>query len=171
MKTRGFTLTEMLVVLAILGVLLGVGIPVGRSAVAKSRGAACLGNLRSLGVALEGYLQEHQQFMPDIDSGRADKTGEAGEVPVLETVLMPYVESSDAFHCPEDFEEFERSGSSYAWNTTQSGRHVTRLSFFGIKDRPDQIPLITDKEAWHPSGTNILYADRSASNRIRFAVD
>jgi type II secretory pathway pseudopilin PulG len=156
-----------MVVLAIVGTVLGIAYPVTRSFMAKSREAACLGNLRSLGVALQSYLQEHQDILPDLASGRATKTE---DVAVIDEVLAPYVGGSSAFHCPADLVEFEKSGSSYLWNSTQSGLHVSKLSFFGIRNRPDKIPLITDKESWHPSEVNFLYADMSSSTKTRFAV-
>lgn len=167
MKLRGFTLMEVLVVLAVAATLVGIGVPVVRSALAKSREAACLMQLRTLGVALEGYLQDHNQILPKLAMGRSSKSDDS---PVLETVLLPYVEAPDAFKCPQDDREFAKSGSSYFWNHLQSELPVSRVAFFGIKDRPDKIPLISDKEAWHPSGTNFLYADQTSSNRLRFAT-
>jgi len=164
---RGFTLIELLVVLAIIGTLLAIGLPLTRSFVGKSREAACLTNLRSLGVGLQTYLQEHHDKMPELAAGRSSKTE---EVPVLENLLLPYLESPDAFQCPADKKEFERSGSSYLWNTTQNGRHISQLALFGVKGRPDKIPLIYEKEAWHPNGMNFLYADMSSSNKLRLAA-
>jgi prepilin-type N-terminal cleavage/methylation domain-containing protein/prepilin-type processing-associated H-X9-DG protein len=162
-RSRGFTLTEMLVVLAIIGTLVGIGYPVTRSFIAKSREASCLGNLRSLGVALQTYLQEHNDIMPDLQIGRASKTD---DIPVLDTALLPYLGSPDVFHCPADKLEFEKTGSSYNWNHLQSKRRVSDLYFFGVRE--DTIPLISDKTAWHPSGTNFLFADLSSSNKPRF---
>ena len=167
MKSRGFTLIELLVVLAIIGALAAVVYPIFRTLVGKSREAACLTNLRSLGVGLQSYLQDHNDKMPALQVGRASKTE---DVPVLEIVLLPYLQKPDAFQCPADKTQFDKTGSSYLWNSTQNGLHVSQLSFFGIKDRPDKIPLITDKEAWHPGGTNYLYADLSSSNKPRFAT-
>lgn len=164
---RGFSLVEMLVVLAILAALAGIAIPITRTLLAKSREAACLGQLRALGVGLESYLQDHQQKLPQLAAGRATT---ADATPVLETVLLPYLENPSAFKCPQDAKQYAQSGSSYLWNSTQNGLLVSQLAFFGITDRPDKIPLITDKEAWHPHGTNFLYADASASNRARFAA-
>lgn len=166
-KTRGFTLTEMLVVIAIIGTLAGIGYPVTLSFIAKSRETACLSQLRSIGVALQTYLQEHSDRMPELATGRASKTE---DLPVLETVLLPYLNTPNAFQCPADKVQFAKSGSSYLWNSTQNGLHVSQLSFFGIQGRPDKIPLIADKESWHPGGTNFLYADSSSSNKPRFAA-
>jgi len=163
--TRGFTLTEILVVLAVMAVLVGAVTPIARNAIARSREAACLGNLRGLGTALESYLQDHNQTMPELVAGR---TGKSSSGPVLETVLLPYLDSEEAFHCPQDRKQFAESGSSYFWNSTQSGKLRTELRFFGNDEVPERIPLIFDKEAWHPSATNFLYADLSSSNKLRF---
>ena len=167
MKTRGFTLMELLIVLAVGVTFAGIGIPVARSVLAKSRQAACLNHLRSLGVSLESYLQDHQQTLPILALGRSSK---ADESPVLETVLMPYVENPETFKCPQDQKEFGKTGSSYLWNTTQNGLHISKLWLPGIENRPDKIPLIIDKEAWHPDGANYLYADQTVSNKARFAA-
>ena len=166
-KPHGFTLVELLVVLAIIGGLAAIIYPISRSMIGKSREAACLTNLRSLGVGLQTYLQEHNDKMPELAAGRASKTE---DVPVLEALLSPYLESPAAFHCPADGKEFQKSGSSYLWNATQNGRHVSQLALFGIKDRPDKIPLIYEKEAWHPNGMNFLYGDMTGSNKLRLAV-
>jgi len=167
MRTRGFTLIELLIVVAIIATLLGIGFPMSRYLIDRSREARCMNNLRSLGVAFQSYLQDHGNMMPVLEAGRSSKTE---DVPVLEVVLLPYLETQEAFHCPADSKEFKKSGSSYLWNSTQNGLPYSQLSFFGIKDRPDKVPLITDKEAWHPGGTNFLYADMSSSNKPRFAV-
>ena len=167
MKRRGFTLVEMLVVLAVIGTLAGIGIPVGRSMLAKSRQAGCLTQLRSLGVGLESYLQDNNRKMPTWVMGRASKADDAA---VLETELLPYVESPESFKCPQDSVFYQKTGSSYFWNPTQNDLPESQLSFFGIEDRPDKIPLISDKEPWHPGGTNFLYADQSSSNQPRFAT-
>ena len=167
MKHRGFTLIELLVVIAIIGVLAGIAYPITTSFIGKSREAACLNNLRSLGVGLQTYIQEHNERLPILEAGRRSKSE---DIPVLDTVLLPYFESPEAFKCPADEEKYISTGSSYLWNTTQSGQLISQLVFFGIKDRPDKIPLITDKEAWHLGKVNFLYADLSSANKQRFVV-
>jgi prepilin-type processing-associated H-X9-DG protein len=155
---------ELLIVIAIIGALAGISVPIAKAMIAKSRESACLGNLRQIGVAVELYLGDNSGVLPDLEIGREDKSSDAA---VMETVLIEYVENEDVFHCPADFKEFGKSGSSYNWNHTQSGRQVNQMSFFG-EDKPERIPLVSDKEAWHPGGTNFLYADYSSSNKVRF---
>lgn len=166
MKRRGFTLVELLVVIAILAALGGIGLAIARPMLARSRQAACLNQLRSIGAALQSHIQDHNQTLPDLVAARASKTE---DVPVLDVALKPYLENEDAFHCPQDAEQHAKSGSSYVWNSTQSGLHVSKLAFF-MEDRPERIPLVFDKEAWHPGGTNFLYADQSSSSQVRFST-
>jgi prepilin-type N-terminal cleavage/methylation domain-containing protein/prepilin-type processing-associated H-X9-DG protein len=164
---RGFTLTELLVVVAITAGLAGIAVPVSMSMVAKSREATCLGNLRGIGAGLQAYLSDHNNRLPILALGRENKSSPE---PVLETVLLPYVGSTDIFRCPADKEQFPKTGSSYHWNITQNGLHITKVSFLGVEDRPESVPLVSDKESWHPNGTNFLYADSSSSNKSRFAT-
>jgi prepilin-type N-terminal cleavage/methylation domain-containing protein len=167
---RGLTLVELMVVLVIVAALTAIGTAVIRSGIRSSQKAACLSNLRQIGVAIEMYLQEHSDRMPTLAAGRQSRSE---DVPVLETVFLPYVGNESVFECPADPEAFRKSGSSYLWNTTQNGLHVSELSFFGTDDT-SRIPLVADKESWHSDaddgGTNILYADRSADSRLRFAA-
>lgn len=169
-RSRGFSLMETLVVLAIIAVLAAIAVPIGRSVMARSRNAACLSNLRQIGTGLEAYLQDHAQTMPEIAAGRK---GKAEDTPVLETELASYLSNPEAFHCPADHECFEASGCSYLWNSSQSGRNRMQLVFFGKEGTDRRIPLVTDKESWHPGepGVNFLYADLSVSSKVEFGVN
>lgn len=164
-RKQGFTLTEVLVTIVIIAVLSAIAVPVTLSMVEKSRQATCIGNLRQIGAGLQMYLGDNNDDLPVLALGRS---GKDSTEPVLETVLLPYVESEEVFRCPSDKQEFRKTGSSYNWNITQNGRNISELSFFGNDERPERIPLVSDKEAWHDGNTNFLYADSSASNKVRF---
>jgi prepilin-type N-terminal cleavage/methylation domain-containing protein len=167
--SRGFTLTELMVVLVIIAALSAIAYPAIRFVRGRADRTACLSNLRQIGVGLESWLQDHNQTMPEWQAGRKSRNE---VVPVLETELKPYLDDEVIFHCPADREIFRKSGSSYLWNTTQNGRPRAALSFFGQTENLQRIPLVTDKEDWHSgqSGVNYLYADMSASTKANFGV-
>lgn len=164
---KGFTMVELLVVVAIVAALGGIAFPVGRSMLAKGREGACMSNLRSMGVGLQAYVQDNNNRLPTLALGRKSKS--PGE-DVLETVLARYIGDGEVFHCPADHSLFAETGCSYNWNITQNGLRMSQVEFLGIKDRPEAVPLVSDKESWHPSGTNFLYADSSISNKPRFVT-
>lgn len=62
--TAGFTLVELLVVLAIIAILAGLLLPSMSSAKARAKQAVCLSNLRQLGVAIRLYAGDHDGRIP-----------------------------------------------------------------------------------------------------------
>src|SRR5256885_15549422 len=65
MKKRGFTLIELLVVIAIIAILAAILFPVFAQAREKARQAACMSNLRQIGLAFAQYVQDYDERMPD----------------------------------------------------------------------------------------------------------
>lgn len=65
---RGFTLTEILVALAIIGLLAALLLPVFGRARESSRQANCAGNLHSIYVATRQYREDFQGYPPSLET-------------------------------------------------------------------------------------------------------
>lgn len=101
-KTLGFTLVELLVVMAILGVLVALLLPAIQAAREAARRMACQNNERQLGLALHGFHDLHLVFPP---SGwtMAGKGNLAGKFVGWRPLLLPHLEQK-AMHELYDFE-------------------------------------------------------------------
>lgn len=62
---RAFTLVELLAVIAILGVLAAITLPIGLGAREMARRASCASNLRQIGVAFSMYLADWDGAFPN----------------------------------------------------------------------------------------------------------
>lgn len=62
LRRRGFTLVELLVVVAIVALLIGLLLPALRRARDAGRAAACLSNERQIGIAWGAYLADFDKF-------------------------------------------------------------------------------------------------------------
>ncbi len=65
-RKRGFTLVEMLIVIAIIGVLAGLIMPGLFKAKERGRTIQCAGNLKNMGIGLASYVNRHQSQFPKL---------------------------------------------------------------------------------------------------------
>ncbi len=63
-RARGFTLIELLVVIAIIALLIGILLPSLSGARNSARSVMCLSSLRSLGMAMSFYMDDHRDVIP-----------------------------------------------------------------------------------------------------------
>lgn len=167
---KAFTLLELLVVIGIIAILAALAIPATRRVVQNGYAAACLSNLRQLGAGLNLYLGEHNQAMPVLMAGRADKTQ---DVPVIDNTLNAYVPDLRVFACPADSGNFfTKTGTSYYWNNALNGQAIVNLNFMN-NTASSAIPIISDKEGFHPysdNKVNVLNADGHVTQGLHFTT-
>ncbi len=169
---KGFTLVEILIVLAVVAALAAFAWPAVRASMARSKSAQCLSNLRQIGAGLQLYLIDNEMIFPDLAAARADRSEEILTVDVL---LQPYVEDERIFSCPADITgQFTNTGTSYFWNSTLNGQPASSLNMFGIVSDHSRIPVLVDKEGWHKHArhrVNHLFADGHASSELRLFAE
>jgi len=99
-KLAGFTLVELMVVIAIASILSALMLPALSSAKEKSRRAVCKSNLRQLVQVLEIYADDNSQLLP----GSADNAGYYHSIILSDETFTNLVDlasgSSNIFYCP-----------------------------------------------------------------------
>ena len=104
MKRRrdGFVLIELLVVVAIIGILAAILLPALARSREAARRTACLSNLSQIGVAMFMYAEEND--------GKLPWSGGMGNADCLEVLAGDYLGTAEVFVCPSDANPREYTG-------------------------------------------------------------
>jgi prepilin-type N-terminal cleavage/methylation domain-containing protein/prepilin-type processing-associated H-X9-DG protein len=130
----GFTLLEMLIVVAVVGILAALLLPVLERAREDGRRASCQSNLRQIGMGLQQYLQDFDDTYPNVFFGGSWP----GEYRWMDAV-SPYLKSEQIFVCPsaETLPYQPRTRGEY-------GGYVYNGAYW------DAVPSITDDDRTPP---------------------
>ncbi len=172
-----FTLVELLVVIALIAVLAGLLLPLLGRARSRAYNAACLNNLRQLGIATRVYAEDHQGRLPAAEILPSQPIDPADPLPRIRDVLAGYTGTTagtnaggaKVFRCPADrMDRFAVEGSSYEWNAELNGQRLdeTRtdgaflllepgnpsagITNFVLTLPPATTPLLLDYDNSHP---------------------
>jgi prepilin-type processing-associated H-X9-DG protein/prepilin-type N-terminal cleavage/methylation domain-containing protein len=119
-KKLGFTLNELLVVIAVIACLAAILFPIFARTVENAHQATCASNLKQLALAVVQYTQDNDGRLP---CGELNPFSLSNVPPALFAVqgwagqVFPYVKSTGAFACPED--------ATVATTGTVGGKSVT----------------------------------------------
>lgn len=170
-ERAGFTLVELLVVMAVVTILVGVIVPVTIQSRNKARSVACLSNLRQLGGALLAYGQDWDDRLPSLigtpfaGSFPSDRWPGGSSATQLRACISDYVKSADVHRCGNDIGSpeygfsalegtvFSHAGSSYVpWSSARAGLYGIELNGARLSSRTptSQCCLLRDYGSnWH----------------------
>mgnify|MGYP001028988327 CR=1 FL=1 len=153
-RVGGFTLTELLVVIALVALLLGLLVPCLHAAKKKADLIQCQSRLKNLYLALQMYADQHDGRFPNVT--------DLIQVPQkVKEALQPYVNSEEIFWCPYDPDKTTHPGGSYDWRVT----HDPKTSLSGVRldliRHPNRVIIAGERSpGWNKSDMiNVLYAD------------
>jgi len=182
MRKNGFTLIELLVVIAIIAILAAMLLPALSKAREKARQAACMNNLRQIGLAVLMYGQDYNDHLPGTRLA-PDGSCNVSDLPADEKYTTwkafrrcfypVYLEAPGIWYCPSNLIRkptgnlIDNTSSPYCANTigidysrTPNARALT------LKNKPDR-GIMKDScykdeqyfryEQNHKGGQNILY--------------
>jgi prepilin-type N-terminal cleavage/methylation domain-containing protein len=171
---EGFTLVEILVALAMVGILTGLCISAVSSAKKKARRTICLNNLKQLSSVIRMYADDHNDKLPTVGNERSwgvveftallkSEIGQSAPVTEHSVLACPddrfHYQSTNGptYYIPSPLHAFSPSNSSYWFN---SANHVpnsrTRQGLLpgisghlisAIRD-PAKTVMIGDAPAW-----------------------
>lgn len=113
-KGVGFTLVELLVVIAIVAVLVTVAMVGASRAIAAGKQAACISNLRSIGIGMRLYADDHHGVLPGT-THLGDF--ESSWIYTLEAYMGDFDEARICPADPKGKERLAQRGTSYVLNS------------------------------------------------------
>ncbi len=127
-RSKGFTLIEILVVIAIIAILAAILFPVFARARENARRSSCQSNLKQIGLAMMQYTQDFDETMPSIFNQNSNirmPNGSIAPIAPWYQMIYPYMKNIQVLNCPSEKSIIWTSGSftgdiPYGYNFTSA---------------------------------------------------
>jgi prepilin-type N-terminal cleavage/methylation domain-containing protein len=167
-RAAAFTLIELLCVIAIIGLLASLLVPVAGRARNSADEAACISNLRQIGGVLTTFATENNGVYPEIENDPSNpihtsSDGSGDPVPTLAQLMKTMNVPATILRCPSDERErlarpkgggtgsvsyYERFGTSYEWIPFFEGESIQAPKFYTFSGArnipPNRVRLLMD---------------------------
>jgi prepilin-type N-terminal cleavage/methylation domain-containing protein len=165
----GFTLVEILVVIAIIALLAGVALPAVTGALKKAKENAAMQTAHGLGLALFQYANDNSQIYPGNTTG-ANAVTLASSNDAFKLLVPSYISNTDALfiagaggsknNVSTSTTTFTLAAGTVSWDLTvhQAGDGLTT-------NDPDQTPVVFSTGA-----TNVSYGNANADAPVTASI-
>ena len=134
LNKKGFTLAELLVVVAIIGVLVAISIPIFTAQLEKARDAVTASNVRA------AYAEAQTAWLTGSNSGNATVNATALEVTVSDVAVKG---EADGGVTKDDFDFPFTMGNGAETALGKGGKNVTKSLVFTYTANSDAQPTLT----------------------------
>lgn len=167
-KRAGFTLIEMLVVVAIIGILAALLMPSLQKALERARAIRCANNLKQLGLAVFQYANDYEGQLPHSYGEKKNEDGSKVTQPEWSVVLAShgYVPAAkkgsewcaELYQCPSaPIAEYDPK-NTYPFHRTYAANNLVLTSFtdepamrLGAVPHPSQVAMLVEA-SWGGKG-------------------
>lgn len=190
-RVAAFTLTDLLVSMAIIAVLISLLMPTLASVREATRRVVCMSNVRQQGLCLSMFVEDNKGEMPESrylpkDTSRGAEQPQHTHTVREEGALEPeenwdglgilyrdgYINAPQVFYCPSHRGSHPFAKYASLWPDAGAGKIFTNFQFRGtstVATTPvERVSLLTDALATrsdfsHSVGSNVLRGDFSVS--------
>jgi prepilin-type N-terminal cleavage/methylation domain-containing protein/prepilin-type processing-associated H-X9-DG protein len=193
MKRRavGFTLIEILVVIAIIAIIAAILFPVFARARENARRASCQSNEKQMGLAFAQYTQDNDERYPlssyvcnyrttththtDCPDGIGFYAAHsAGAVVAWYHAMYPYTRNIQIYNCPSNSKAPKQVINSWGdWDTSKPSGYGWNVYNLSSDSPPPTFGGINKSQVEDPAGTLLVsevYSDLSTIGRIPYRV-
>ncbi|MFM8888274.1 MAG: type II secretion system protein [Chthoniobacterales bacterium] len=156
----GFTLLEVLAAVLIVAIVATLALPNYQDFIRNAGQAGCIANMRSINIALHGYLQDHQAVWPQGPTPNEEQPWEQFWL----STLKPYGIAEKSWQCPS----FVMSAASSGIPQDERPRvHYVPTSFGpepNLAYRWSTQPWLIERVSAHRNGAHICFPDGSVKS-------
>ena len=147
-RPRGFTIVELLIVIAIISFIAALLLPALSGAKAKGKGADCLSRLKQIGTGFRLSGNDNEELFPwQIDMSRGGSAGSIDWTDNFRAISNELV-TPKILACPSDNQRKQHE----QWNTLDGNRHVSYFIGIDALESKPQTILAGDRNVYGTLG-------------------